>query len=80
MTTIQITLPDQLAKEAATAGLLASGRLEAWLRDQLKAKRVDDLFAAMTRMDMEDETEALTPEQVSAELTAMRVEARRTAR
>lgn len=37
MTTIQITLPDQLAQDAQRAGLLASARLEQWLREQLTA-------------------------------------------
>ena len=30
MTTVQITLPDQLAQEAQRAGLLAPARLEQW--------------------------------------------------
>jgi hypothetical protein len=37
MTTIQITLPDELAQEAKHAGLLTPELLEKWLRDQLKA-------------------------------------------
>jgi hypothetical protein len=80
MTTIQITLPDQLAKDAASAGLLASERLEAWLRDQLKTKRVDGLFTAMTRMDADDCTPALTPEEIASEIAAMRAEANKSAR
>ena len=37
MTTIQMTLPNQLAEEAAQAGLLASERIETLLRAQLRA-------------------------------------------
>lgn len=40
MTTVQITLPDQLAQEAQRAGLLSSAKLEHGLRDQLKTQRV----------------------------------------
>jgi hypothetical protein len=46
MTTVQITLPDRLAQEAQRAGLLTPELLEKWLRDQLKAQRVDQLFSA----------------------------------
>lgn len=37
MTTVQITLPDQLAQEARRAGLLSQAALEKLLRDQLNA-------------------------------------------
>jgi hypothetical protein len=47
MTTVQITLPDQLALEARQAGLLSPMRLDKWLRVQLKTQRVDELFAAI---------------------------------
>jgi hypothetical protein len=76
MTTIQITLPDELAKNAASAGLLAPERFEAWLREQLKAKHIDSLFAAMKRMDADDGMTPLTPEQIATEIAAMRAEAR----
>ena len=46
MTTVQITLPDQLAQEAQRAGLLSAARLERRLREQLKAQSADELFAA----------------------------------
>ena len=36
MTTVQITLPDQLAQEAQQAGLLSPELLEKWLREQLR--------------------------------------------
>ncbi len=74
MTTVQITLPDQLAQEAQRAGLLSSARLERWLRDQLESQRVDDLFTAMERMASVDEPPALSPEEVAREIAAMRAE------
>jgi hypothetical protein len=50
MTIVQITLPDQLAQGERCAGLLSLAKLEGWLRDLLKAQRVEDLFTAMDRM------------------------------
>jgi len=76
MTTVQITLPDQLAQDAQRAGLLSSARLERWLRDQLKTQRVDDLFAAMVRMASVDEPAVMSPEEVSREIATMRAERR----
>jgi hypothetical protein len=76
MTTVQITLPDQLAQEAQRAGLLSSSRLERWLRDQLKTQRVDELFTAMDRMATVDEPAVMSPEEVAQEIAAMRAERR----
>lgn len=78
MTTIEITLPDQLAKEAQRAGLLAPERIEQLLRDELKTQRVDELFAALERMDRVAEP-AMSPEDVAAEIAAMRAERRKNA-
>ena len=72
MTTVQITLPDQLAQEAQRAGLLAPARLERWLRDQLKTQRVDELFAAMDHMAAVDEPAVMSPEEVAQEIVTMR--------
>ena len=41
MTTIQIDLPDALAKEAANAGLHVPERIALILREQLRVERVD---------------------------------------
>ena len=38
MTTVQITLPDQLAQEAQRAGLLSPEKIEQLLREQLKTR------------------------------------------
>jgi hypothetical protein len=76
MTTIQITLPDQLAQEAQQAGLLSPELVEKWLRDQLKAQRVDQLFSAMNRMAAVEEPAIMPPEKVAEELAAMRAERR----
>jgi hypothetical protein len=76
MTTVQITLPDQLAQEAASAGLLSPARLEKWLRDQLKDQRVDELFSAIDRMVDVDEPATMSPEEVAQEIATMRAERR----
>lgn len=76
MTTVQITLPDQLAQEAQRAGLLSPARLEKWLRDQLKDQLVDELFSAMDRMAGVNEPTVMSPEEVAHEIAAMRAERR----
>ena len=76
MPTVQVTLPDQLAQKAQRAGLLSSARLERWLRDQLKTQRVDELFAAMDRVDSVDEPAVMSPEDVAQENDTMRAERR----
>ena len=76
MTTIQIDLPDQLAQEAEQAGLLSPESLEKLLRDQLKAKRFDELTAAIGRMSAEDDPEYMSLEEIAEEVRAMRAERR----
>jgi Arc/MetJ family transcription regulator len=76
MTTVQITLPDQLVQEAQRAGLLSPRAIERWLRDQLKARHVDELFSAMDRMAVVDEPAVMSPEEVSEEVRVMRAERR----
>jgi Arc/MetJ family transcription regulator len=76
MTTVQITLPDQLVQEAQRAGLLSPRAIERWLREQLKARHVDELFAAMDRMAAVDEPTVMSPEEVSEEIRVMRAERR----
>lgn len=76
MTTVQITLPDQLAQEAERAGLLSSQSLEELLRRQLKAKAAEPLFAAMDRMAAVDDPAYMSPEDVAKEIAAMRAERR----
>jgi post-segregation antitoxin (ccd killing protein) len=76
MTTVQITLPDQLAQDAERAGLLSSVTLEKMLREQLKAKSVDELFAAMDRMAEVEEPDYMSPEEIAEEIKIMRAEKR----
>lgn len=76
MTTVEIILPEQLAEEAQQAGLLSPERLERWLREQLKAQRVDDFFGAMDRMAAAAEPSVMSPEEVAQEIASMRAEKR----
>jgi Arc/MetJ family transcription regulator len=74
VTTVQITLPDQLAAEAQKAGLLTSPAIERLLREQIKARRVEELFEAMDRMAAVEQPPALSPEEVAEELRSLRAE------
>ena len=74
MTTVQIVLPDQLAQEAQRAGLLSPGEIERLIRDELKSRHVDELFAAMDRMAAVEEPAVMSPEEVAEEIRRMRTE------
>ncbi len=78
MTTIQITLPDALAQEAAQAGLLSPQKMERILREQLRAARLERMQAARTALAAEP-LAPMTPEEVGAEIEAYRAEQRRAA-
>ena len=79
MTTVQITLPDALAQEAAQAGLLTPEKIERMLRDQLRAERMARMKAARDKLAA-DPLQPMTPEEISAEIEAYRSEQRRAAR
>ena len=76
MTTIQITLPDQLAKEAEEAGLLSPESLERMLRQKLEAPSLKQVFEAVDRGNAEDDTPYMSPEEIAEEIAVMRAERR----
>ncbi|MDP2795435.1 MAG: hypothetical protein Q8O25_15370 [Sulfurisoma sp.] len=76
MTTVQITLSDQLAQEAQRAGLLSQVAMEKLLREQLQAQRRDSFFSAIERMAQVRAPAVMTPEEVAEEIRAMRAERR----
>jgi hypothetical protein len=78
MTTVQITLPDALAKEAANAGLLAPERIAGILREQLRAERVERLDVARQKL-ASNPIPVMTAEEIQAEIDAYRLEQRRAA-
>ena len=78
MTTVQIVLPDALAQEAATAGLLAPENIERILRERLRADRVERMKtarAALTTYPLAP----MTPEEINAEIDGYRSKQRRAA-
>jgi len=61
MTTIQITIPDDLAKTARDAGLLDSEAIQGMLLQQLRSQALDELrqaWKAMPSQELSPETEA----------------------
>ncbi len=76
MTTIEIILPDQLARDAAEAGLLSPDAVEELFRERLKAQRVKELFEAMEIMHAVEDPPYMSPEEVAEEIKAMRAERR----
>lgn len=58
MTTVEITLPDELAQKAAREGLLSAEAMEAMLREQLR-RRAGETLQAMWQQGPATE---LTPE------------------
>jgi len=78
MTTLQITLPDDLAQKAASAGLLSAEAIEAMLREQLR-RQAGDALEAMWKRGPQDE---LTPEieqEIVEEVRKLRAERRQRA-
>jgi hypothetical protein len=70
---ITLTLPEPLAGEAEQAGLLTSEEVERLLREEIRRRRIDRLFDAADRLAGQ-EGAALTPEEVAAEIEAVRRE------
>jgi hypothetical protein len=76
MTTVQIQLPDELAREAQAAGLLTPEAMAVMLREQLRKQAGESLRAMWERMPQEE----LTPEieqMIDDEVHAVRAERRK---
>lgn len=78
MTTVQITLPDALAQEAAQAGLLAPEKIEHMLRERLRIERMERMKTVRATLAAEP-LPPMTPQEISAEIEAYRIEQRRAA-
>lgn len=76
MTTVEITLPDGLAKEAQQAGLLTPEALETMLRERLGVRRIAELREAVDLMALADGA-PMTMEEIQAEIDTYRQERRR---
>jgi hypothetical protein len=76
MATLEINLPDELARRAQEAGLLTSEAIAKLLREAMERQQgIDELFAAMDRMAAV-EGEPMSEEEIQAEIDAARAERR----
>ena len=64
MTNVTVSLPDDLAQQAQSAWLLRSEAIETLLREAMRRRQVDRLFATM------DKLAALEPPMSEAEIDA----------
>jgi len=79
VTTIEITLPDALAEEAKGAGLLSAEAIEDLLRTKLMTDRLTRLQQARDLLSAQP-VEAMTQQEINAEIKAYRQEHRFAAR
>ena len=75
MTTLQITLPDDLASDAAKAGLLTTERLEEMFRAQLRAEAGARMFEMMKALHAVSGP-PMSMDEINAEVKAARRERR----
>lgn len=73
MTTVTLTLPDTLAAEANAAGLLSPEAVEQMLREGLRRKAVDGLFAAADKLAAAN-FPPMTMQEIQDEVNAVRAE------
>jgi hypothetical protein len=78
MITVEINLPDSLAREAKEAGLLTPQAVETMLRERLRAQRIGELRDAVKQMSSTGGT-PMTMEEIQAEIQAYREKRRRAA-
>jgi len=75
MTTIQLSLPDDLAQKATRAGLLSAEAIQDMLREQLRRQAAATLREAWGRLPKEELTPEIEQEVVEA-VRAYRAEQR----
>jgi hypothetical protein len=68
---IKLNLSDSLAREAEAGGLLTSESIEYLLREEIRRRRVNRLFAAADRLAALD-MPPLTESELEAEIQAVR--------
>jgi hypothetical protein len=77
MTTLQVTLPDTLAKQAQQAGLLTPEALERLLQEALRRRDAADRLLAIAERTANESIAPMTMEEINAEVKAYRDERRR---
>lgn len=70
-TELKLTLPDNLAREAEASGLLTPEAIETLLREEIRRRRVEQLFSVADRLANLD-VPTLTQSEVEAEIEAAR--------
>ena len=78
MTTITIELPEELAEEARSQGLLAARAVEAMIRDALRRRAGRELLDAAKELAAA-ELPSMTMAEIQREVDAVRAERRRRA-
>lgn len=73
---IRLSLPDELAREAAARGLLTPEALQQLIDAEVeRGRKIDRLFTTMDKLAADDQT-ALTSDELNAEIKAARAERR----
>jgi hypothetical protein len=72
MTNITVSLPDELAQQAQSAGLLRPDAIERLLREAMKKRQVEQLFTTMDKLAALQP--ALTEAEIDAEIAAARAD------
>jgi len=72
MTNITVSISDELARQAQSAGLLRPEAIEQLLREAMKKRQVDKLFTTMDKLAALEPK--LTEEEIDAEIAAARAE------
>jgi hypothetical protein len=72
MTNITVSLPDDLAQAARSAGLLRDEAIAALLREAMQKRQVDRLFDTMGKLATLEPP--LTEEEIDAEIATARAE------
>ncbi len=72
MTNITVSLPDDLAQQAQAAGLLRPETIVELLREAMRKRQVDQLFATMDRLAQIKP--ALTEAEIDAEIATARAD------
>lgn len=72
MTNITVSISDEVALQAQSAGLLRSETLERLLVEAMKKRQIDKLFATMDKLAAVEPR--LTEEEIDAEIAAARAE------
>ena len=78
MTTLTIELPDELAEEARSNGLLAPSAIEAMIRDALRRRAAGELLEAADKLAAA-EFPPMTLAEIQEEVDAVRLERRQRA-